>query len=169
MRGNHGAGARDFQLLGSIPAHAGEPLRATLSLCLPRVYPRACGGTAALAARMRGAMGLSPRMRGNPGPSGEGFQRVGSIPAHAGEPVFGICPQARNRVYPRACGGTATATRRATRIRGLSPRMRGNRPCSLHDHFLLGSIPAHAGEPIPPKVFHGRGGVYPRACGGTLT
>ena len=47
VRGNrhdHGIGLAE---LGSIPACAGEPLRAASAALPPRVYPRVCGGTAA--------------------------------------------------------------------------------------------------------------------------
>ena len=50
---------------------------------------------------------------------------------------------------------------------GLSPRLRGN-PLGLRC-FLFGtrSIPAPAGEPQAVLNLFSRGGVYPRACGGT--
>ena len=70
----------------SIPARAGEPVWWSWSSLLMGVYPRACGGTFRKASCAQTAMGLSPRVRGNPWvPAvGEVFQR--SIPARAGEP-----------------------------------------------------------------------------------
>ena len=51
----------------SIPACAGEPFL-TLTLCRhSRVYPRVCGGTLQVFVNRRAVIGLSPRVRGNPG------------------------------------------------------------------------------------------------------
>ena len=52
--------------LGSIPARAGEPPPTVLPKPLAGVYPRACGGTPAMACSGQLAHGLSPRVRGNP-------------------------------------------------------------------------------------------------------
>ena len=93
----------------------------------------------------------------------------GSIPALAGEPGLNHFIRAGRTVYPRACGGTATATAAHTWVTGLSPRLRGNRHCHRRPYLGHRSIPALAGEPLawvqapqPPRV-------YPRACGGTRT
>ena len=52
----------------SIPAPAGEPMSWIIAWAavLDRVYPRACGGTDYVLFREGRAMGLSPRLRGNP-------------------------------------------------------------------------------------------------------
>ena len=50
-------------------------------------------------------------------------------------------------VYPRVCGGTATAVSIASTARGLSPRVRGNLVFDPPAASPLGSIPACAGEP----------------------
>ena len=86
-----------------------------------RVYPRACGGTPANRVCRHNGTGLSPRMRGNR----RGFLRRGSIPAHAGEP-----PVLKAGVYPRACGGTAWQTVKASRKVMVYPRACGGTPCS---------------------------------------
>ena len=70
--------------------------------------------------------GLSPRMRGNPGHRSRAEGRVGSIPAHAGEPQPIQGPLDHARVYPRACGGTVERDAIRQSREGLSPRMRGN-------------------------------------------
>ena len=51
--------------------------------------------------------------------------------------------------------------------RGLSPRVRGNRPRNNPVPADAGSIPARAGEPIPNSTRSRMLRVYPRACGGT--
>ena len=74
------------------------------------------------------AQGLSPRMRGNRRLQRTRYAGMGSIPAHAGEPVCVPVGTGRNRVYPRACGGTEWRDQKGGKVYGLSPRMRGNHP-----------------------------------------
>ena len=50
---------------------------------------------------------------------------------------------------------------------GLSPRMRGNQNVTHTRRIPEGSIPAHAGEPVPHAAQGHIEMVYPRACGGT--
>ena len=90
----------------SIPAHAGEPAKIRPGPHPTGVYPRACGGTIQITIATEGERGLSPRMRGNPGIFSDSFAELGSIPAHAGEPLFFLLSVSISRVYPRACGGT---------------------------------------------------------------
>ena len=169
MRGNHGRPVDDLALLGSIPAHAGEPTRDVWDGSRFRVYPRACGGTRWATWGCPSELGLSPRMRGNPGHSACGWEVVGSIPAHAGEPSAATALRPCSRVYPRACGGTTSGCRLADQERGLSPRMRGNLRHPSSVDTSTGSIPAHAGEPGYGPHCPSPRRVYPRACGGTLT
>ena len=70
VRGNlvPGAGHRLFP--GSIPACAGEPRGFPRWRSPRQVYPRVCGGTLKTGANIGSAWGLSPRVRGNPGPDG---------------------------------------------------------------------------------------------------
>ena len=78
----------DFQAtgLGSIPAQAGEPARASRRTSGSRVYPRAGGGTVESVRDLRDHQGLSPRRRGNRRLAESDTVRLGSIPAQAGEP-----------------------------------------------------------------------------------
>ena len=167
MRGNPHNGNQDSQYFGSIPAHAGEPIERRSRCCEAGVYPRACGGTSVDSRSKDLFRGLSPRMRGNQFLVAAGFDQRGSIPAHAGEPIRIIELQRTSGVYPRACGGTVNVDNVSRPGLGLSPRMRGNRddPAALPP--LLGSIPAHAGEPAHRRPPTRRFAVYPRACGGT--
>ena len=50
---------------------------------------------------------------------------------------------------------------------GLSPHVRGNRPETLPDPEIGGSIPARAGEPSNGLGLNDLRRVYPRTCGGT--
>ena len=137
------------------------------ALCHSEVYPRVCGGTLDGVAVTSPAIGLSPRVRGNPTFKGAGVIIAGSIPACAGEPPSIARTSAAARVYPRVCGGTGASRPSGNQLRGLSPRVRGNRCQGSAKRRWPGSIPACAGEPsrVAVSVYSGR--VYPRVCGGT--
>ena len=65
------------------------------------------------------------------------------------------------------CGGTEGVVDRGFRLRGLSPRVRGNLDKDRFTVFNGGSIPACAGEPTLDLVCYAARTVYPRVCGGT--
>ena len=126
-----------------------------------------CGGTDITPAASDGVNGLSPRVRGNRLRMRERRPMPGSIPACAGEPDQVNAVVYLVEVYPRVCGGTAANGVAGRWIDGLSPRVRGNRRLlSLHSSFFR-SIPACAGEPLPPAEEMEYSRVYPRVCGGT--
>ena len=106
VRGNRSVLVNHRVARGSIPACAGEPARVAsgraMTAVYPRVcggtrrvygvvalcgvYPRVCGGTRICRGLCRGAMGLSPRVRGNRLGGYRHRDMLGSIPACAGEP-----------------------------------------------------------------------------------
>ncbi len=69
-------------------------------------------------------------------------------------------------VYPRVCGGTDPASEEIVVLRGLSPRVRGNRMADSSHPFAIRSIPACAGEPPCRVIVMLLIKVYPRVCGG---
>ena len=111
------------------------------------VYPRACGGTAAVLSQPGADNGLSPRVRGNLRSERKAMSIFGSIPARAGEPAGREVGQHVASVYPRACGGTHCELVLSKPALGLSPRVRGNRTDFQADTDQVRSIPARAGEP----------------------
>ena len=146
-----------FQRLGvgSIPAHAGEPFCTPPSISRSSVYPRPRGGTPNERQARASASGLSPPTRGNPFHLSVVNLSCRSIPAHAGEPTFGLTIVHTKPVYPRPRGGTIPHCQISSRYDGLSPPTRGNR-CPPHPARSPGrSIPAHAGE---PAAGHGASG-----------
>ena len=147
VRGNHLPVGDHHGAVRSIPARAGEPPPGWRSSWRGPVYPRACGGTRNLLRRSRRWLGLSPRVRGNRPGHRLRRHRHGSIPARAGEPVVLQPRPDHGWVYPRACGGTPMIRCHPTSVRGLSPRVRGNRPHRPRAQLRQGSIPARAGEP----------------------
>ena len=126
VRGNHLPAMMDGITTGSIPACAGEPAGCALYRTRRRVYPRVCGGTPAMSLRLSPAIGLSPRVRGNPLRTAPLPNLSGSIPACAGEPRRVAARPAQGGVYPRVCGGTRQYPREMPLAGGLSPRVRGN-------------------------------------------
>ena len=147
------------------------------------------GGTRRGNANRSPAGGLSPRVRGNRGAARLRAYCRRSIPACTGEPRC-RCPEPRrSAVYPRVYGGTIVGIGQRPRLKGLSPRVRGNHGISNGNDVLEWSIPACTGEPYevigatagqgsipactgePWTVF--RAGtqveVYPRVYGGTCT
>ena len=169
VRGNPVVSSPRVRRRGSIPACAGEPMRATPPTGRRKVYPRVCGGTAALAAGGVAGAGLSPRVRGNPGLRILTAYPPRSIPACAGEPP----PCRRTRcclwVYPRVCGGTRSELLIPWKSLGLSPRVRGNHRQNVQPRLRRGSIPACAGEPRTQRAVPRQRPVYPRVCGGTAS
>ena len=167
MRGNQCWEMSPARWKGSIPAYAGEPVPAMGFVAGYPVYPRVCGGTPHRRHIGSPQPGLSPRMRGNQSTVIVLPAIARSIPAYAGEParVRGNAPTPP--VYPRVCGGTALPGRPASKQRGLSPRMRGNRAGLRWGSHLAGSIPAYAGEPSALLISAFTDWVYPRVCGGT--
>ena len=166
MRGSHYCGVRRLPVRGSIPAHAGEPSTTERAFHPLWVYPRACGGAPTQDPGQGLEWGLSPRMRGSRGALSRSNFEMGSIPAHAGEPVIDSHWAVLRRVYPRACGGAISSYEPNTFNLGLSPRMRGSPALSAFEIASLGSIPAHAGEPSTDGFSWPLCKVYPRACGG---
>ena len=106
-------------------------------------------------------------MRGNLHAAAGNPPQAGSIPACAGEPEYTRLTGVSNKVYPRVCGGTPSCAPAAAHARGLSPRVRGNRPAPWRRQIQRRSIPACAGEPAASIIRGAEVKVYPRVCGGT--
>ena len=159
--------ARSTTDAGSIPAYAGEPYRDYIGTPIGKVYPRVCGGTEFIQIGTDYNKGLSPRMRGNPLPNRKNRAVSRSIPAYAGEPLSQPVFYLDIKVYPRVCGGTCDKHLHTIRIKGLSPRMRGNPLLNWVGPIRKRSIPAYAGEPRCLICKCRDGEVYPRVCGGT--
>ena len=167
VRGNPQRATEGHFAVRSIPACAGEPSAILTPKMRLVVYPRVCGGTGPLQARVGGMDGLSPRVRGNPVPAAQFPIRRRSIPACAGEPAAARAGTGPPQVYPRVCGGTRFMQFAIVGKQGLSPRVRGNRPEFRVPAVPAGSIPACAGEPRRHLAGPRGPRVYPRVCGGT--
>ena len=165
VRGNQNWERESEKWLGSIPACAGEPPRRNCHRPLRTVYPRVCGGTPAYCGNSGPGKGLSPRVRGNPRRRHPPPAHQRSIPACAGEPARIYIEPPLPAVYPRVCGGTLPQATLAAPGRGLSPRVRGNHRQPLSAVQRERSIPACAGEPVPPQCIIRAKGLSPRVRG----
>ena len=152
--------------MGSIPACAGEPRRASAFPQSTRVYPRMCGGAVTMVRDDYAAKGLSPHVRGSPQDQWDGLLLPGSIPACAGEPSSRMAAFRRPWVYPRMCGGAHRPARMRPIFTGLSPHVRGSPARAPFRSPSEGAIPACAGEPTFSVRTWAFRRVYPRMCGG---
>ena len=127
MRGNPDIDCRKLRLKGPIPACAGQPRGGRGGISLKRAYPRVCGATffGLLSSFFR--LGLSPRVRGNQVITNLPLNLDGPIPACAGQPAVVSMLFSLVRAYPRVCGATQTTGKVIPELKGLSPRVRGNR------------------------------------------
>ena len=132
---------------GSIPAHAGQPPKIPPGRGCCRVHPRSRGAAMHRSRTPTLLPGPSPLTRGSRRCPRFYAHRLGSIPAHAGQPQSLAGQRDKAGVHPRSRGAATRTPRAATSPWGPSPLTRGShkdgRRCSLH----LGSIPAHAGQP----------------------
>ena len=145
-RGSHGPPAPDPRRLG--------------------VDPRGRGGAISFVIRNERLRGRSPRARGSREPLPGGQGRVGSIPAGAGEPEKEPGTVITVRVDPRGRGGAREGTRHGHHGEGRSPRARGSRLIVTPCRFVVGSIPAGAGEPAMRAARARQYRVDPRGRGG---
>ena len=145
-RGKLGLSLPTFPRPGSIPAWAGETRWSRTSRRRGKVYPRVGGGNVQVSAIRLSGQGLSPRGRGKPNAGRAVVQRIGSIPAWAGETPARPAAAGAARVYPRVGGGNARARPALYLLRGLSPRGRGKLHRLPKRISREGSIPAWAGE-----------------------
>ena len=133
------------------------------------VYPRLRGGSLTMYAPPSQSGGLSPPTRGIQKPVGNERGVKRSIPAYAGDPWRARPKRIYQRVYPRLRGGSYSARVWGLYNAGLSPPTRGIRRGDRRGHYLIGSIPAYAGDPAQCAPPLQRIGVYPRLRGGSAT
>ena len=91
--------------------------------------------------------GLSPRVWGNPILTGHAFIFPGSIPTCVGQPPGNEPSASMAEVYPHVCGATGARNRVDVDVKGLSPRVWGNRPDVDPEELRNRSIPTCVGQP----------------------
>ena len=168
-RGNRRASSGRCRSDGPIPARAGQPEELCTHSSATRAYPRSRGATERnkqLAARIEG---LSPLARGNPKRVPVAGALGGPIPARAGQPASSRRLARPSRAYPRSRGATGDWGLGGNSGGGLSPLARGNLDQRQRGAWVLGPIPARAGQPVPKEKAPKGLGAYPRSRGATST
>ena len=152
-------------IIGIIPAHAGNTVVRVLVSAAARDHPRACGEHMLNIALSRFKWGSSPRMRGTLRGNEHHDHMDGIIPAHAGNTKDNGGVTAENRDHPRACGEHYVPVIAAYNLMGSSPRMRGTRVCAFLMRAWWRIIPAHAGNTAAVNAANSDARDHPRACG----
>ena len=152
-------------VMGSIPAHAGQPARSCGQAAPARVHPRS-RGAAAVRRRFEGhGKGPSPLTRGSRRWHCELNRLGGSIPAHAGQPRSLATTGWAAGVHPRSRGAAVAGATPLSALQGPSPLTRGSLEVKAQNVALMGSIPAHAGQPKGPACAAIPCRVHPRSRG----
>ena len=152
---------------GPIPARAGQPHSSISALWYPWAYPRSRGATRSALGGIRWTLGLSPLARGNHDLPQALQDRIGPIPARAGQPAAPRSTGKRGRAYPRSRGATTSFSASARPYKGLSPLARGNPRNRKATRRRLGPIPARAGQPASRSSRRVHCRAYPRSRGAT--
>ena len=146
MRGTPWLNPSRMSIGGIIPAYAGNTDQSIIAFPSCGDHPRVCGEHSDRPFILLDSLGSSPRMRGTPFTHFSGAERVGIIPAYAGN----TCPNGRgsrsDRDHPRVCGEHKTPSRPEGEKWGSSPRMRGTRRRGSVFLTFNGIIPAYAGN-----------------------
>ena len=165
VRGIPGRAGHHPRRRRSIPAGAGNPAGPCRSAWRARVHPRGCGESSVRAAILSVTPGPSPRVRGIRAPVDRPFDRPGSIPAGAGNPIWAGRSAGTRRVHPRGCGESDQRPLDHQAELGPSPRVRGIPLQPIARLLAGGSIPAGAGNPICWSACPRSKRVHPRGCG----
>ena len=165
MRGTLTILSRPNDLIGIIPAYAGNTERHYQRRVAGRDHPRVCGEHWCFWNPRIALWGSSPRMRGTHLLHLLPFPEEGIIPAYAGNTSTPSETPLAHRDHPRVCGEHPRYFLGVTEDMGSSPRMRGTplrcRPCMRR----TGIIPAYAGNTIFRSTRHLDCRDHPRVCG----
>ena len=148
MRGTLRQMSQVVTFLGIIPAYAGNTLSVGTVNSIRRDHPRVCGEHHYRTnVRHRAKLvGSSPRMRGTRGSGSGKTKRYGIIPAYAGNTAQCRFTALVGWDHPRVCGEHFETGRTIFAAAGSSPRMRGTLHKAYTFNYLIGIIPAYAGN-----------------------
>ena len=132
--------------IGTIPARAGETSRPACCRCPAWDHPRSRGGNEKYDGPTKERWGPSPLARGKHMPPIHCASGPGTIPARAGETGRQSGDSRCRRDHPRSRGGNRQARIISNACEGPSPLARGKLIQSDMHCWLLGTIPARAGE-----------------------
>ena len=150
---------------GIIPALAGNTRQSLQYATDCGDHPRACGEHFTFNATIQPLPGSSPRLRGTPHRVGVWHERVGIIPALAGNTVTVAIGGLFRGDHPRACGEHSMRLLLSLHFTGSSPRLRGTRVAHGANLAQHGIIPALAGNTGIGSARTSSTRDHPRACG----
>ena len=164
-RGTLDRGPAHAGLVRFIPAQAGNTRPRSRRRCTRPVHPRAGGEHSAHSAQSSARYGSSPRRRGTHLSRGAARQRLGFIPAQAGNTAPIRRRVRRGTVHPRAGGEHRDVAHPHNRVYGSSPRRRGTPQRMEAVGLQLRFIPAQAGNTSDSTPASTTTAVHPRAGG----
>ena len=134
-------------------------------MSLSRDHPRVCGEHAISTKSTLGTTGSSPRVRGTRHQRHADRQRVGIIPACAGNTTGAYMFHVPCRDHPRVCGEHRHSSADPCTGAGSSPRVRGTPNATCWIGYPTGIIPACAGNTQYKSLISETNGDHPRVCG----
>ena len=164
-RGSPDRGLRQRDLVGPIPARAGQPRDYSLIIHGAAAYPRSRGAALIKDAEDDIEQGLSPLARGSRHRRTSVADSAGPIPARAGQPRTCGRRSTPIRAYPRSRGAARLTSPIISVMGGLSPLARGSPGARRCRHRCRGPIPARAGQPSGSKSRRRVRRAYPRSRG----
>ncbi|RYP99589.1 hypothetical protein PG22511B_1304 [Bifidobacterium pseudolongum subsp. globosum] len=150
---------------GIIPALAGNTSRWRSAARSRWDHPRACGEHYREYVVKSGDTGSSPRLRGTLPAIIAVIGRDGIIPALAGNTSSRVLLDAGRWDHPRACGEHCIKEAIKNGHEGSSPRLRGTHANTGDAVFVVGIIPALAGNTSRRATARLISRDHPRACG----
>ena len=165
MRGTLPKRVMANNLLGIIPAYAGNTIHILCRRLQRWDHPRVCGEHIYGVSPFTPCAGSSPRMRGTHRSWCTAGKEAGIIPAYAGNTLILISFVPPRRDHPRVCGEHGKASRVLPQCRGSSPRMRGTLFSNTRPAAAVGIIPAYAGNTVAVVLVFIVKGDHPRVCG----
>ena len=174
MRGTQDRHDQHLRRAGIIPADAGNTGSDGVLAFSHRDHPRGCGEHYKEQWCTATEGGSSPRMRGTPSSRKPLLPADRIIPADAGNTMIPAAAAAQAKDHPRGCGEHEAQLSVVMPMRGSSPRMRGTLEQIPVFVFVMGIIPADAGNTSrwpglsPPTRDHPRGcGEHQTGCSQT--
>ena len=135
-----------LNLLGLIPARAGNTPQTGYTRYLPGAHPRSRGEHRTRSMTAGIPEGSSPLARGTRIPAACTLYLAGLIPARAGNTVIQDLVRTLRGAHPRSRGEHGVSSVSSRVMTGSSPLARGTLPPAPHPQALPGLIPARAGN-----------------------
>ena len=164
-RGTRFEVCHSLEVVGLIPARAGNTVARKFAGSSSRAHPRSRGEHCVWMVGVGGILGSSPLARGTLQTAGDSGHKKGLIPARAGNTPPPRLSWTLPRAHPRSRGEHIVQAAISLAPAGSSPLARGTRHDRLSSFPARGLIPARAGNTrsLPPCSSRSR--AHPRSRG----